>query len=396
MRSTRRRALIATVAAATAVLVPSVATTADRPSPGALRAKLADAIADEQRALALIAKKPPRTRAAGLAVNQSGTRLRELVMSGGLPNAAAGSLNQAANSDHSATIQLARDPAPGDDHLKQARYLLQDALGHKAVAMALLSRPAAPRAGPQCADKSDNDGDGTVDGRHDSGCASAKDTTESTAMTCSLGYTSGTPVSAVQGTCSGPFAKVELTAPAGTAFVTDSTAVVQNARACRYVDERKLECAMGDGVANPRHVVSARFRLTRPSAAGPRVVIRDFGRRGRAWPARTRVPYLRFRLTYTHEGLSHVCVSLEGSSGALVRLRLEGPNGQAAAGTLQLQKKATPTATGGFSFRILSFGSYRVIVVLTVGGKSVTQTQTIEVTGAPGDPRCSASGAPPP
>jgi hypothetical protein len=158
---------------------------------------------------------------------------------------------------------------------------------------------------------------------------------------------------------------------------------------------------MSDGVANPRHVVRARFRLRRSVGSGFRAVIRGFNGRGLARPvaptqAPSSAPYLQFKLSYTHIGLSHVCVSVVASSGALLKLSLTGPNGQAAEGTLQLKKKATKTATGGFSFRILQFGSYRVKVIAIVGGKSTTKEQTIAVTDAPGDSRCSASSAPPP
>jgi hypothetical protein len=77
-------------------------------------------------------------------------------------------------------------------------------------------------------------------------------------------------------------------------------------------------------------------------------------------------------------------------------VKLEGPNGLVLEGTLQLKKKETSTATGSFSFAINEFGTHKVTIVSTVGGRSVTKTQTIAVTEAPGDSRCSASGAPPP
>ena len=218
------------------------------------------------------------------------------------------------------------------------------------------------------------------------------------ALTCSLGYTAGTTSSLVQGTCDGPFAKLELDAPVGVAFDVRTMPAVQHEQACHYVTPRRLECAMSDGVGNPRHVVSARFRLTRASAAGPRVFVRDFARRARAYrAARAQAGgYLRFRLSYTHTGRSHVCASIVADSGALLKVKLEGPNGLVLEGTLQLKKKETSTAPGSFSFAINEFGTHRVTIVSTAGGKSVTRTQTIEVTGAAGDSRCSATGAPPP
>ena len=52
--------------------------------------------------------------------------------------------------------------------------------------------------------------------------------------------------------------------------------------------------------------------------------------------------------------------------------------------------------TGGFSFRIFQLGTYRATATLTLGGESVTGMQTVAVSEAPGDSRCSATGAPPP
>ena len=396
-KESSRRRVVAAAALATAivaVLVPAAATTATPElTINEVRVKLAEAIADEKRAVELLKKKPPRRGTADIALERSIERLEEIKSSPGLPDGASLRIDSAIGRDRQA---LSSD----DESLKI--YFILDALDYyKAVAMAQLKQPASAQ-GLQCADKKDNDGDGTVDARHDSGCTSAKDGTERSALTCSLGYTSGTPVSVVQGTCSGPFAKLELTPPVGVAFDPASMPVVQYAQACRYASERRLECVMSDGVANPRHVVRASFRYRRGSPPGAlRALLRSFEGRPLARtvaPAQAAgaTPYLRFKLSYTHVGLSHVCASVEATSGALLKLSLTGPNGQAAEGTLQLKKKTTKTATGGFSFRILQFGSYRVTVIAIVGGKSVSKTQTISVTDAPGDSRCSATGAPPP
>ena len=406
-RSSRRRVVTAAAVATaiTAVLVSSAATTAaPQPSFAVLRAKVLDAIADEKRALELLKKKPPRTKTAKLALERSAERLREVAGSGPLPTGVAGSLNSAADWDLQAARELGPDRPPGsyaaEAAIRAAELGTEAALDQKAVVASMLQQPAAAQ-GPQCADRIDNDGDGLIDARHDSGCASKSDVGERSALTCSLGYTAGTTTSVVQGTCTGPFAKLELTAPVGVAFDTGARPTVQHADACHYTTPRTLECAMSDGVVNPRHVVSARFRFRQRSVSAPRVFVRDFARRGRAWRAaraQAQAPagYLRFRLSYTHEGLSHVCASIEADSGALLKVSIEGPNGYTASGMLQLKKKATRTAPGGFSFRIFEFGSYKVTIVSTAGGKSVTKSQTIAVTGAPGDSRCSATGAPPP
>ena len=394
----RARRLVLTSVAVVAVLVPSSATTADRPSAGVLRAKLAGAIAAEKRALVLLAKKPPRTRTAELALQESRAQLRELLGFGGWRSLEP-VLRDAENGDRLAAHFLT-DPG-GDYGVELAQFWIADALEHKSVLMASLNQPATA-TGPQCADRRDNDGDGTIDARHDSGCSSAKDGTERSSLTCSLGYTAGTPISVLQGTCSGPFEKIQVIAPAGTAFDTGSPALVEHARACRYASPQKLECVMSDGVANPRHVVRGRFRFRKRSALRPRVLIRDFAGRGRTWPvAPSQTPpdaaHLRFRLTYSHAGSSSfVCASIEADSGASLDVSMTGPSGYAASGTLQLKKKEHKTAPGGFSFRISQFGTYRVTIVSRANGKIATRTRTIEVTSAPGDPRCSATGAPPP
>jgi hypothetical protein len=402
IRGVRGRLLGLTTAAIVAVLLPSAATTATPdPKYAVQRAKLADAIAEEKRALALLKKSPPRTRTAKLALERSAGLLNEILESGPLPTGVAGSLGDAARADSRAAHDIRRDLRPDSDAgrfaIAAAELGTEAALDQKAWAASALAQPAAPQGNVQCADRIDNDGDGLVDARFDSGCTSARDGGEQGALTCSLGYTGETSVS-LQGTCSGTFAKLELNAPVGIAFDVRTMPVVQHAQACHYVTPRRLECAMSDGVANPRHVVNARFRFTRPARTALPVFVRDYRRRARAFVAGRRQAsgYLRFRLSYTHTGRSHVCASIVADSGALLKVKLEGPNGLVLEGTLQLKKKETKTATGSFSFAINEFGTHRVTIVSTVGGKTATRTETIDVTGAPGDSRCSASGAPPP
>jgi hypothetical protein len=398
MRSPRRQvaALAVLATALTAVSIPAAGTTAatdvDRAE---VRAALTAAIADENRAWVLINKRPPRRGTAALMLDRSERRLNEIngalrgsALASTLPGWVSENISEAANRDNVAAGHLRRFWTATDI------FLVEKAVRLKSQALAALDTPAAASS-PECSDGKDNDGDRLVDGRVDSGCTAAEDGSESTALTCSLGYTSAGTSVLVQGTCSGPFSKIELTAPTGVSFDTRTMPVVQQAQACRYATERRLECLMSDGVANPQHVVNARFKLTKRSASGLRMLIRDFLGRGRAQPVSAALS-LRFKLSYTHEGLSHVCASIEATSGAFLELTLEGPNGQSLSGTLQLKKKDTATAPGGFSFRILEFGIYRVTIKATKNGKSVEKTQTIGVTDAPGDSRCSATGAPPP
>jgi len=397
MRSPRRHvaALAVLATALTAVLTPAAGTTAaPEPDRAELRAAVTAAIADEKRAWVLLAKRPPRKETAALMLERSERRLKEIqraLQGSTIPGWVNGQISAAAFRDRRDAARL-RVYWPLESIIES----IELSMGFKSNTFSAFETPPAASS-PECSDGKDNDGDRLVDGRVDSGCTAAEDGSESTALTCSLGYTSAGTSVLVQGTCSGPFAKIELTAPTGVSFDTRTMPVVQQAQACRWVSERRLDCIMSDGVANPQHVVNARFKFTKRPSSGMRVrtLIRDFRGRGRAQPV-SATPTLRFKLSYTHVGLSHVCASIEATQGAFLELTLEGPNGQSLSGTLQLKKKDTATAPGGFSFRILEFGTYRVTIVATKNGKSVTKTQSIGVTDAPGDSRCSATGAPPP
>lgn len=115
-------------------------------------------------------------------------------------------------------------------------------------------------------------------------------------------------------------------------------------------------------------------------------------RTGAAPPPSTGAIPLAFDLTYNHpspnEGFSWVCVDVTSASGALLNLTMTMPDGRTIGGTLQLKKKATPTARGSFSFKITSFGDYRVRVDARVGGKSASRTKAISVTDAQGSAAC--------
>jgi len=101
---------------------------------------------------------------------------------------------------------------------------------------------------------------------------------------------------------------------------------------------------------------------------------------------------LDFKLTYNHpspnQGFSWVCVNATAASGALLTLTLTLPDGRTITGTLQLKKKETATAHGTFSFKITSFGSYKVRVDARAGGKSASKSKAITVTGAQGSSAC--------
>jgi hypothetical protein len=374
-----RIAAVAVLVAA-AVTIPAAATTAaPSPSLAEVRALLVFAIADEKRALELLRKKPPRVGTAQLALKRSRERLDAILRESTLPFWARDHLLSASFLEASAVSQAS-----------SMAFFTTGALQHKETAMDLLRRPATVR-GPQCANGVDDDRDGTEDAKRDSGCTDKKDKTERGRLSSGLVVGQNGASMVVEGQASGPFARIEIRAPAGNRFDTRREPNVRFSRDCRFASPRKLECVMEDGQANPRHVVSARFRLISSIIASRlSFVLFDFG--GRRHSVALEHPTLRFKLSYFHFPRTHVCISIEASPGAFLELTIEGPNGFRASGTLQLRQEQT---TGHTSVRIPELGTYGVTITETVGGRSVTKTQTIAVTEDPGDPRCSETGAGP-
>lgn len=277
-----RRVVAVAAALATAVLavlVPAAGTAASQFDRAALVRELKAAIADEERALQLLAKSPPRTGTAALALDRSRMRLREILEDRSLPGAVVGAVADAAGFDSTAMESLRN---PGSVNVTRGQKRIEHALRLKARAIGALPTPAS--TGSQCADGRDNDGDRTVDARYDSGCTNAKDGSEGSPLTCSLGYAARDGLSVVQGTCSGPFFKIEISAPPGAKFDTKRAPVVVQDRVCWYASEPRLDCVMGDGVANPRHVVNVRWGYKGVLAAKRlTVTIIDFSGRRRMW-----------------------------------------------------------------------------------------------------------------
>lgn len=288
----RRRlaAAVVVAAAALAVLVPAAGTpAAPAPSIAELRSELLEAIADEKRALELLAKQPPRDRAAELKLDDSIERLRRIEAGLGglsLPPYVRGSARAAAGYDGTAGSRL---PPLNQAVREIAISEIEQALLEKSQLHGALIPPPPP-GGSQCADGRDNDGDRLVDARFESGCTSPKDASEASPLTCTLGAGVAGGRDQVKGSCSGTFAKIELAAPRGTTFDTKLMPVAPQAELCRYSSPGRLECTMDDGAANPRHLVDLRFKLRTGSAARLRALIRDFAGRSRTWAVRPSQP----------------------------------------------------------------------------------------------------------
>src|SRR5215213_1369386 len=87
------------------------------------------------------------------------------------------------------------------------------------IAGVVAASAAGAERPPQCADGRDNDGDGLVDWRRDSGCGDRSDDSESTPLRCELQQHALARRVTVSGRCTGPFAAVEIRPPPGVDLV---------------------------------------------------------------------------------------------------------------------------------------------------------------------------------
>lgn len=260
-----------------AVLVPAAGTAAPEFDRRALTWELKAAYADELRVWGLLNKRPPRIDTARIFLMRSHGRLSEIRKESSLPT----SFKKAVNDAREADVDVLAGLLEGDP--SRAKKFIEEALQAKARALGALLPPRGSGA-PQCADGRDNDGDGTRDAPYDSGCTNAKDGSEGSPLACSFGYEARGRLYVVQGTCSGPFFKLEISAPQGAKFDTKRPLAVSRAQLCDFL-LRKLDCIMGDGAANPRHVVSARWYEIRviPAVRPLTVTTIDFGGGRRIW-----------------------------------------------------------------------------------------------------------------
>ncbi len=241
--------------------------------------ELEAAYADEVRALQLLAKTPPRRETAALALDRSRTRLREILKDSSLPTEVSQPIAGAHEFDQLAASALRnlRDPVSVND-MREQRERIEKALRLKDLAFGVVSTLGST-GGFQCADGRDNDGDQLVDAPYDSGCTTTKDESEGSPLTCTLGYAPAGGAYLVKGTCSGPFFKIEISGPQGVKFDTKRAPVVVQDRVC-WASESRIDCVMGDGAANPHHVVNVRW-WSPQAARRLKVKIIDFGGRGR-------------------------------------------------------------------------------------------------------------------
>lgn len=185
----------------------------------------------------------------------------------------------------------------------------------------------------------------------------------------------------------------------GSLWTGDGSIAVVAQRKHRFdgLPEADLECATaGEGSYHVRFRLEDNGGLFKfvilfggPKSEGPSIVTLTL--HGTAECRAADAPPLDFALAFGHpagSSFSLICAEITAASGAALQLDATGPAGYTASGTLQLKQKETAIASGTFSFRIFQVGTYTVRITATVGGRSVTTTKTVEVTGAPGSPSC--------
>ena len=232
------------------------------PAPGRTEAvgELQAAIEDEQRALELLRKTPPRVQTARDRLYRSTERLNGVYdFLSATPGAAAAQQNIGrARSDDYAAANLAPSTLPGG--LPRAIEYLERALQRKLEALPLV-RTAKPAAGvSQCADGKDNDGDGITDWNLDPGCTSSRDVRESSAFSCDVESRIASGRLALSGSCSGPFSEVEFT-------LLDDVQLngrydIMHAPSCGAATAQGVRCKTKEGDRNPKHLIDARFSTT--------------------------------------------------------------------------------------------------------------------------------------
>jgi hypothetical protein len=200
-------------------------------------------------------------------------------------------------------------------------------------------------AGPQCGDGLDNDRDRLVDARDDPGCADSADATESTPLTCALRHATSGRSYVIEGSCSGPFGGVDVTAPAGVKLDQSVRPAASFSRGCRFRSIRTLACTMADGAANPGHDVRLRVNVQGEAKGRPLVRFRDVLNR----PVTTRFEPVRGGDTAPLGTRSaDVRIDVQGPPGPL----LIPPHGDVRAPINIAVRNAGPSQTAPFAFEL--------------------------------------------
>lgn len=220
--------------------------------------ELQAAIEDEQRALELLKRTPPRVQTARDRLYRSADRLNGIYdFLSATPGAAAAQQNigRARSDDYTAA-----NLAPGRKGIPRAIEFLERALERKREALPLV-RTAKPAAGvSQCSDGKDNDSDGITDWKLEPGCTSSQDVRESSPFSCEVQSAIESGRLALSGSCSGVFSEVEFTLLDGVQL--NGPYDVMHAPSCSPPQPQRVRCKTKEGDKNPKHLIDARFATT--------------------------------------------------------------------------------------------------------------------------------------
>lgn len=248
-------------------------------TPKAAQLALQQAITEEERALALLSKSPPRRGSALQLVNASYERLYGVYeYLQGAPGAHAAEVTVRDALTEESYARLGLQLSPSDAPADREREKLRLALALKRDALPLVRRLRAASAGvPECSDGKDNDRDGAADAAADPGCGSPKDARERSPFTCDLAPSVGGGRFIVRGACTGPFAEFDVT-------LLDSQLNgrydVEHAPRCGAPTPTGFRCTAKDGLQNPQHLVVLRLTTTSLDRK-QRVRLRFFDRKKR-------------------------------------------------------------------------------------------------------------------
>jgi hypothetical protein len=280
----------AVVVLAVAVLVTGVAGAASVPveTRAAALLELQAAIEDEQRALELMRKDPPRREAAANRLASARDRLagvRDFLSTAPGAGAAEARVGEAWQTDVEARDAVWRR----ED--ESAVALIRQALETKRAALPLVRAAQPPRTAAECSDGKDNDGDGITDWQLEPGCTSARDARESTKPACAVESRLAAGRLVLSGSCSGAFSELDVTLLDGVQL--NGRFDIAHAPSCSPPTLTRIRCKTKDGAQNPQHLIDVRMTTTRPAATRPSVVAPTRARvvRGSRVELRVRFPY---------------------------------------------------------------------------------------------------------
>lgn len=259
-------------------LAAGAAGAATAPSKEVALSELRAAIAEEERAIALLGLKPPKLQGASIQLDRAADRLPAVAdyASGvRLAPSVEQSLRQTNYLDRLLAGQLREGkPVDPDAYRRSIRELVEK----KKAALEKLRTGAVPAGTPQCSDGKDNDGDGIVDWTLEPGCTSARDLREQSPFSCDVRSGVAAGRLTLTGSCSGTFSELEATFLDG--LQLNGRFDVKHATGCSPPTVTRVRCTTKNGAQNPRRLVDMRFATT-ARAPGQRVQLRVFDARKR-------------------------------------------------------------------------------------------------------------------